>query len=129
MAKQGIYSTDSRPLNPHITIMNMDKADDKFRHTVAKHIDPSLYEKFKSSKFGCQTVRSIQLCLMDKPRAETGYYRLAHEVYLDSTPSLAERASRVLACSSFGADHQAASRTAGEEEVLSTRELAWGGKE
>ncbi|XP_046578205.1 uncharacterized protein LOC124285949 isoform X2 [Haliotis rubra] len=129
MAEQGIYSTDSRPLNPHISIMNMEKVGGRFRHTVAKRIEPSLYGEFKSSKFGCQTVRSIQLCLMDKPRAESGYYRLAHEVYLDSKLPVTDQAAQVLACSSFGADHQAASRMTGEEEVLSTRETAWGGRE
>lgn len=52
-----------------------------FSTSGIRKIDPSLYESFSDHVFGCDTVRSLQLCSMTLPKhEETGYYHIEHEV-------------------------------------------------
>lgn len=45
-----------------------------------RRIEPSHYEEKMSTHFGEQVVRGIQLCSMDKPKSDSGYYHVEHEI-------------------------------------------------
>ena len=47
-----------------------------------KKVSPSLYERYSKRHFGVQTVMSLQLCSMMKPKDEAGYYHVEHAVTL-----------------------------------------------
>ena len=44
-----------------------------------------MYSEFENVEFGSDHVTSIQLCSMAKPKGETGYYFVEHEVFLTSS--------------------------------------------
>ncbi|XP_071118097.1 uncharacterized protein [Haliotis cracherodii] len=101
MADHGVVSTETRGLTPHITIMKMSMAKPAFRRSVAKKIDLSLYSKFKDMTFGTETVQRLQLCAMLKPKVTSGYYHVAHEVYLGQREVTLSEFSRSLVQSSI----------------------------
>ncbi|XP_046327709.2 uncharacterized protein LOC124111879 [Haliotis rufescens] len=101
MAGHGVVSTETRGLTPHITIMKMSMAKPAFRRSVAKKIDLSLYSKFKDMTFGTETVQRLQLCAMLKPKVTSGYYHVAHEVYLGQGEVTLSEFSRSLVQSSI----------------------------
>lgn len=72
LSRDGIWTTDDR-FTPHVTIC-------KIPRNSTKTIDPSCYGGRGSTYFGRQTVESIQLCSMHKPKAASGYYHIEHEI-------------------------------------------------
>ncbi|XP_046578259.1 A-kinase anchor protein 7-like isoform X3 [Haliotis rubra] len=101
MADHEVVSTETKGLTPHITIMKMSKVKAAFRRSVAKKIDPSLYSQFKEMTFGTETVQRLQLCAMLKPKDTSGYYHVAHEVYLGQGEVTVSELSRCLVQSSI----------------------------
>ncbi|XP_067678130.1 uncharacterized protein [Haliotis asinina] len=101
MADHGVVSTETKGLTPHITIMKMSKVKASFRRSVAKKIDPSMYSKFKDMVFGTEMVQRLQLCAMLKPKDTSGYYHVAHEVYLGQGEVTVSEFSRSLVQSSI----------------------------
>lgn len=72
LSRDGIRTTDDR-FSPHVTIC-------KIPRNSSKTIDPSCYDGMQSTYFGRQTIESIQLCSMQKPKTESGYYHIDHEI-------------------------------------------------
>ncbi|XP_061164116.1 A-kinase anchor protein 7-like [Saccostrea echinata] len=74
------FSTADNRYTPHITISKMSKNMPKLRKLGIKRIEPTHYEEKKTVYFGRQTIESIQLCSMDEPKSESGYYHVEHEI-------------------------------------------------
>lgn len=72
LSRDGIRTTDDR-FSPHVTICKIPKRN-------SQTIDPSCYDGMQSTYFGRQTIESIQLCSMQKPKTESGYYHIDHEI-------------------------------------------------
>lgn len=72
LSRDGIRTTDDR-FSPHVT-------NCKIPRNSSKTIDPSCYDGMQSTYFGRQTIESIQLCSMQKPKTESGYYHIDHEI-------------------------------------------------
>uniref|UniRef100_A0A0B6Z9B0 A-kinase anchor protein 7-like phosphoesterase domain-containing protein n=1 Tax=Arion vulgaris TaxID=1028688 RepID=A0A0B6Z9B0_9EUPU len=81
MRNNGIVSTDrpDKEFNPHLTLMKCE--GELFRKGIRK-VEKRLYEHYVNEVFGAQTINSIQLCNMDKKRAD-GYYFVEHEVFFN----------------------------------------------
>ncbi|XP_061164118.1 A-kinase anchor protein 7-like [Saccostrea echinata] len=73
----GFLVTDER-FNPHVTIC---KITARSRERGINRIEPSYYQEKTSAYFGQQDAKSIQLCSMAKPKSESGYYHVEHEIY------------------------------------------------
>ncbi|ELT94615.1 hypothetical protein CAPTEDRAFT_207460 [Capitella teleta] len=80
MADVDIYSTDKRPLNPHLTILKTHKA--RFVYKNVRDMIPSITDDLKDQHFGQQKMNSLQLCKM-KTDKRTGYYIIQREVFFD----------------------------------------------
>ncbi|XP_078324381.1 A-kinase anchor protein 7-like isoform X3 [Crassostrea virginica] len=79
LKENDVFPTDER-YTPHITITKMSKDTPKLRKLGVRRIEPSHYEEKMSTHFGEQVVRGIQLCSMDKPKSDSGYYHVEHEI-------------------------------------------------
>ncbi|XP_061164117.1 A-kinase anchor protein 7-like [Saccostrea echinata] len=79
------FSTADNRYTPHITISKMSKNMPKLRKLGIKRIEPTHYEEKKTVYFGRQTVEGIQLCSMDEPKSESGYYHVEHEIKFQSS--------------------------------------------
>ncbi|CAL1294757.1 unnamed protein product [Larinioides sclopetarius] len=71
-AKVNIFSTDSRPFNPHLTIAKIDFSM-KEQKGLEK-INPNLYASLINKHIGFQTIDGIQLLSMRSPKDDAGYY-------------------------------------------------------
>ncbi|XP_045150242.1 A-kinase anchor protein 7 [Echinops telfairi] len=70
---KGILAGEHRVYKPHLTFMKLSKAHWLHKKGVKK-IDPQLYEKFISHKFGEEMLHRIDLCSMEKEKQSNGYY-------------------------------------------------------
>jgi len=70
--EHGLYSTDKRPPNPHLTIAKLSK------HVPSVHsIQPYLYRDYINLTFGTEVVKGIELLAMSElAEPEDGYYKV-----------------------------------------------------
>ena len=67
-----LFSTDNRPLNPHLTIAKLTKHS---RNISSIH--PYLYQKYNDLMFGTEEVQGIELLAMGRQaEEEDGYYKV-----------------------------------------------------
>ena len=67
-----LFSTDDRPLKPHLTIAKLTKHS---RNISSIH--PYLYQKYNDLTFGTEEVRGIELLAMGRlADEEDGYYKV-----------------------------------------------------
>ncbi|XP_015973883.2 A-kinase anchoring protein 7 isoform X2 [Rousettus aegyptiacus] len=71
--EKGILAGESRSFKPHLTFMKLYKTP-WLRKKGVKKIDPKLYEKFISHRFGEEMVHRVDLCSMLKKKQSNGYY-------------------------------------------------------
>jgi len=70
--EHGLYSTDKRPPNPHLTIAKLSKYVPGVRS-----IQPYLYQNYINLMFGTEVVQGIELLAMsDLAEPEDGYYKV-----------------------------------------------------
>lgn len=72
LSRDGIRTTEDR-FTPHVTLC-------KIPRNSSSIIDPASYGGLQFTYFGRQTVESIQLCSMQKPKTESGYYHIDQEI-------------------------------------------------
>ncbi|XP_060566893.1 uncharacterized protein LOC132725719 [Ruditapes philippinarum] len=51
-----------------------------------KKIDEKLYSEFIDTNFGCESIHTLQLCAMMKPKDKLGYYQVEHKVQFAKIP-------------------------------------------
>jgi len=74
-----IEKSELKKFNPHLTLMKLSKMKKpKKGEKRLKKIPAELYEDFKNTFFGVQSVESIQLLSMTKPATPEGYYFCQH---------------------------------------------------
>ncbi|XP_030785038.1 A-kinase anchoring protein 7 isoform X2 [Rhinopithecus roxellana] len=79
--EKGILAGDSRSFKPHLTFMKLSKSP-WLRKNGVKKIDPDLYEKFISHRFGEEIVYRIDLCSMLKKKQSNGYYHCESSIVI-----------------------------------------------
>ncbi|XP_019584942.2 A-kinase anchoring protein 7 isoform X4 [Rhinolophus sinicus] len=79
--EKGILAGESRSFKPHLTFMKLSKAP-WLRKKGVKKIDPKLYEKFISHRFGEEMVHRIDLCSMAKKKQLNGYYHCESSIVI-----------------------------------------------
>ncbi|MBZ3873008.1 A-kinase anchor protein 7 isoform gamma [Sciurus carolinensis] len=79
--EKGILAGESRSFKPHLTFMKLSKAP-WLRKNGVKKIDPELYEKFISHRFGEETFSRIDLCSMLKKKQSDGYYHCESSIVI-----------------------------------------------
>ncbi|KAG3290252.1 A-kinase anchoring protein 7, transcript variant X1 [Ictidomys tridecemlineatus] len=79
--EKGILAGESRSFKPHLTFMKLSKAP-WLRKNGVKKIDPELYEKFISHKFGEELCSRIDLCSMLKKKQSDGYYHCESSIVI-----------------------------------------------
>ncbi|XP_069343449.1 A-kinase anchoring protein 7 isoform X3 [Eulemur rufifrons] len=79
--EKGILAGESRGFKPHLTFMKLSKAP-WLRKNGVKKIDPELYEKFISHRFGEETLYRIDLCSMLKKKQSNGYYHCESSIMI-----------------------------------------------
>ncbi|XP_032958385.1 A-kinase anchoring protein 7 isoform X3 [Rhinolophus ferrumequinum] len=79
--EKGILAGESRSFKPHLTFMKLSKAP-WLRKKGVKKIDPKLYEKFISHRFGEEMVHRIDLCSMVKKKQSNGYYHCESSIVI-----------------------------------------------
>ena len=72
----GLYSTDDRAFNPHLTIAKMSKSPrmKKKKKKGPRGIAKDAYLEYKDAQLGCEVVRGLELLSMVEPADEDGYY-------------------------------------------------------
>uniref|UniRef100_A0A8C8ZNY1 A-kinase anchoring protein 7 n=1 Tax=Prolemur simus TaxID=1328070 RepID=A0A8C8ZNY1_PROSS len=83
--EKGILAGESRGFKPHLTFMKLSKAP-WLRKNGVKKIDPELYEKFISHRFGEETLYRIDLCSMLKKKQSNGYYHCESSIVIGKKP-------------------------------------------
>uniref|UniRef100_A0A2K6F9R4 A-kinase anchoring protein 7 n=1 Tax=Propithecus coquereli TaxID=379532 RepID=A0A2K6F9R4_PROCO len=83
--EKGILAGESRGFKPHLTFMKLSKAP-WLRKNGVKKIDPELYEKFISHRFGEETLYRIDLCSMLKKKQSDGYYHCESSIVIGKKP-------------------------------------------
>ncbi|XP_074189691.1 A-kinase anchoring protein 7 isoform X10 [Rhinolophus sinicus] len=83
--EKGILAGESRSFKPHLTFMKLSKAP-WLRKKGVKKIDPKLYEKFISHRFGEEMVHRIDLCSMAKKKQLNGYYHCESSIVIGKRP-------------------------------------------
>nr|XP_026236939.1 A-kinase anchoring protein 7 isoform X1 [Urocitellus parryii] len=83
--EKGILAGESRSFKPHLTFMKLSKAP-WLRKNGVKKIDPELYEKFISHKFGEELCSRIDLCSMLKKKQSDGYYHCESSIVIGKKP-------------------------------------------
>uniref|UniRef100_A0A2K5QMB5 A-kinase anchor protein 7-like phosphoesterase domain-containing protein n=1 Tax=Cebus imitator TaxID=2715852 RepID=A0A2K5QMB5_CEBIM len=83
--EKGIQAGESRSFNPHLTFMKLSKAP-WLRKNGVKKIDPDLYEKFISHRFGEEKLYRIDLCSMEKKKQSNGYYHCESSTVIGKKP-------------------------------------------
>uniref|UniRef100_A0A8D2DGF2 A-kinase anchor protein 18 n=1 Tax=Sciurus vulgaris TaxID=55149 RepID=A0A8D2DGF2_SCIVU len=81
--EKGILAGESRSFKPHLTFMKLSKAP-WLRKNGVKKIDPEMYEKFISHRFGEETFSCIDLCSMLKKKQSDGYYHCESSIVIES---------------------------------------------
>ncbi|KAM5167435.1 A-kinase anchoring protein 7 isoform 5-T5 [Callospermophilus lateralis] len=84
--EKGILAGESRSFKPHLTFMKLSKAP-WLRKNGVKKIDPELYEKFISHKFGEELCSRIDLCSMLKKKQSDGYYHCESSIVIGELES------------------------------------------
>ncbi|XP_071494146.1 uncharacterized protein [Diadema antillarum] len=84
--RHGIHSTGERGFKPHLTVMKLSRAP-SLRKKGVRRIKSELYRTHSAQVFGSQPVTGFQLCSINKPKSEDGYYFKAHEVIFGQAPS------------------------------------------
>uniref|UniRef100_A0A0D9RVQ3 A-kinase anchoring protein 7 n=1 Tax=Chlorocebus sabaeus TaxID=60711 RepID=A0A0D9RVQ3_CHLSB len=79
--EKGILAGDSRSFKPHLTFMKLSKSP-WLRKNGVKKIDPDLYEKFISHRFGEEILYRIDLCSMLKKKQSNGYYHCESSIVI-----------------------------------------------
>uniref|UniRef100_H0X3L1 A-kinase anchoring protein 7 n=2 Tax=Otolemur garnettii TaxID=30611 RepID=H0X3L1_OTOGA len=82
---KGILAGESRSFKPHLTFMKLSKAP-WLRRNGVKKIDPELYEKFVSHRFGEEVLYRIDLCSMQKKKQSNGYYHCESSIVIGKKP-------------------------------------------
>ncbi|XP_009204346.3 A-kinase anchoring protein 7 isoform X3 [Papio anubis] len=80
--EKGILAGDSRSFKPHLTFMKLSKSP-WLRKNGVKKIDPDLYEKFISHRFGEEILYRIDLCSMLKKKQSNGYYHCESSIVIE----------------------------------------------
>ena len=71
----GIYSTDDRAFNPHLTIAKMSKSPRmKKKKKGPRGIAKEAYLEYRDAELGSEEVRGLELLSMVEPADEDGYY-------------------------------------------------------
>ncbi|XP_032123145.1 A-kinase anchor protein 7-like [Sapajus apella] len=83
--EKGIQAGESRSFKPHLTFMKLSKAQ-WLRKNGVKKIDPDLYEKFISQRFGEEKLYRIDLCSMEKKKQSNGYYHCESSTVIGKKP-------------------------------------------
>ncbi|XP_041483679.1 uncharacterized protein LOC121430477 [Lytechinus variegatus] len=84
--RHGIHSTGERGFKPHLTVMKLSRAP-SLRKKGVRRIKSELYRAHSATLFGNQPVSGFQLCSINKPKSEDGYYYKAHEVLFNQDVS------------------------------------------
>ncbi|XP_030838544.1 uncharacterized protein LOC754150 isoform X1 [Strongylocentrotus purpuratus] len=84
--RHGIQSTGERGFKPHLTVMKLSRAP-SLRKKGVRRIKSELYRQHSATVFGNQPVSGFQLCSINKPKSEDGYYYKAHEVLFNEDVS------------------------------------------
>ncbi|XP_054414137.2 A-kinase anchoring protein 7 isoform X2 [Pongo abelii] len=79
--EKGILVGESRSFKPHLTFMKLSKSP-WLRKNGVKKIDPDLYEKFISHRFGEEILYRIDLCSMLKKKQSNGYYHCESSIVI-----------------------------------------------
>lgn len=78
-----IPSTDSKPFNPHATLLKLWKGKGLKKQGI-KNIDPTWYDGVKDTHFGEVSINGLQLCSMLKPKdPETKFYHIEHSIQFE----------------------------------------------
>ena len=72
-AKAGIYSTDDREFQPHLTVMKLSR-NPKLRKKGIKKIPKESYSEFIDEHFGVENACALHLCSMVHKKTEDGFY-------------------------------------------------------
>ncbi|XP_009450282.4 A-kinase anchoring protein 7 isoform X1 [Pan troglodytes] len=83
--EKGILVGESRSFKPHLTFMKLSKSL-WLRKNGVKKIDPDLYEKFISHRFGEEILHRIDLCSMLKKKQSNGYYHCESSIVIGKKP-------------------------------------------
>ncbi|XP_053447900.1 A-kinase anchoring protein 7 isoform X3 [Nycticebus coucang] len=83
--EKGILAGESRSFKPHLTFMKLSKAP-WLRRNGVKKINPELYEKFVSHRFGEEVLHRIDLCSMQKKKQSNGYYHCESSIIIGKKP-------------------------------------------
>ncbi|XP_044104796.1 A-kinase anchoring protein 7 isoform X4 [Neovison vison] len=79
--EKGILAGENRSFKPHLTFMKLSRAP-QLRKKGVKKIDPEVYEKFISHRFGEEMVHRIDLCSMLKKKQSNGYYHCESSIVI-----------------------------------------------
>uniref|UniRef100_A0A8C3VQ60 A-kinase anchoring protein 7 n=1 Tax=Catagonus wagneri TaxID=51154 RepID=A0A8C3VQ60_9CETA len=79
--EKGVLTGESKTFKPHLTFMKLSKAP-WLRKKGVKKIDPKVYEKFISHRFGEEVVHCIDLCSMLKKKQSNGYYHCESSIVI-----------------------------------------------
>ncbi|XP_032699405.1 A-kinase anchoring protein 7 isoform X2 [Lontra canadensis] len=79
--EKGILAGEDRSFKPHLTFMKLSRAP-QLRKKGVKKIDPEVYEKFISHRFGEEMVHRIDLCSMLKKKQSNGYYHCESSIVI-----------------------------------------------
>uniref|UniRef100_A0A8C3VU20 A-kinase anchoring protein 7 n=1 Tax=Catagonus wagneri TaxID=51154 RepID=A0A8C3VU20_9CETA len=83
--EKGVLTGESKTFKPHLTFMKLSKAP-WLRKKGVKKIDPKVYEKFISHRFGEEVVHCIDLCSMLKKKQSNGYYHCESSIVIGKKP-------------------------------------------
>ncbi|XP_040821616.1 A-kinase anchoring protein 7 isoform X2 [Ochotona curzoniae] len=83
--EKGVKVGDDRSFKPHLTFMKLSKSP-WLRKNGVKKIDPELYEKFLSHKFGEEMLHRVDLCSMQKKKQSNGYYHCESSIMVGKKP-------------------------------------------
>lgn len=83
---KGILAGESRSFKPHLTFMKLSRVP-RLRKVGVKQIDPKVYEKFISHRFGEEMLHRIDLCSMLKKKQSNGYYHCESSIVIGSLVS------------------------------------------
>ncbi|XP_032958392.1 A-kinase anchoring protein 7 isoform X10 [Rhinolophus ferrumequinum] len=125
--EKGILAGESRSFKPHLTFMKLSKAP-WLRKKGVKKIDPKLYEKFISHRFGEEMVHRIDLCSMVKKKQSNGYYHCESSIVIgrrapgrkDGTSAMGQ-----LCCFPFSRDEEKISESSTVLQSYSKETPSW----
>ncbi|KAG1661713.1 A-kinase anchor protein 7 isoform gamma [Nymphon striatum] len=75
----------SKDFNPHLTIAKMSKDPKLFRKGIKK-ISKQTYDGHTEDFFGSQVITELQLCSMNEPKDEFGYYHVCSQFNFGMSP-------------------------------------------